>query len=136
MDFCDLKALNSFFQLSWKEKTCLLSAANIEYKNFEEKYNIDNYIAFFGTFLSPLRNSLKSAEKHEKAAFACEYKFFLRNYHARCWPQIKDMFFLFTKIEKNNLKPVKRKNLFTFLVFLQILKKTWNDTTFSEWLFS
>ena len=45
---------------------CLLSAANIECKNLEEKYHIDYYIAFFGTFLAPLRNSLRSGEKHEK----------------------------------------------------------------------
>ena len=45
---------------------CLLSAANIEYKNFEEKYHIDYYIALFGTFLAPLRNSLRSGEKQEK----------------------------------------------------------------------
>ena len=45
-----------------------------------------------------------------------KYVIFLRNFYARCSPQIKDMFFLLTKIEKINLKPLKRKNPFCFLV--------------------
>ena len=117
MHFCVLKTSNWFFEFLWKEKMCLLSAANIEYKNIEEKYHIDYYNAFFGTFLAPLRNSLRSVEKHEKTSFACEYRFFLRNFHARCWPQIKHMFFLFTKIEKINSKALKRKSAFSLLVF-------------------
>ena len=39
---------------------CLLSAANIEYKNLEEKYHVDYYIAFFGTFLAPLTFSVRN----------------------------------------------------------------------------
>ena len=45
---------------------CLLFGANIEYKNFEEKYHMDYYIAFFGTFMAFLRNSLKSSENMKK----------------------------------------------------------------------
>ena len=36
------------------------------------------------------------------------------------------MFFLFTKIEKINLKPLKRKNTFTFLNFPHFLKDSRN----------
>lgn len=36
---------------------CLLSAANIKYKNLDEKYHIDYYSAFFGTFLAFLKHS-------------------------------------------------------------------------------
>ena len=96
---------------------CLLSAANIEYENLEEKYHIDNYIAFFGTFLTPLRISLRKGEKRQKTACTYKEEFIFRNFHAQCSPQIKDVFFLFTKVEKMNLKPLKRKNPFTFLVF-------------------
>jgi len=55
--------------------------------------------------------------KTRKTAFACEYKFFLRKCHTRCWPQIKDMFFLFTEFEKINLEASKRKSAFSLLVF-------------------
>ena len=50
MGFCVLKTLNSFFQLSWKEKTCLLSAANIEYKNFEEQILLCTHKPFLAFF--------------------------------------------------------------------------------------
>ena len=122
MHFCVLKNSNWFFEFLWKEKICLLSAANIEYKNLEEKYHIDYYIAFFGTFLVLLRNSLRSGEKHEKTAFMCKYKFFLRNFHARCWQQIKDIFFLFTKIEKINSKALERKKHIQFINFPRLLR--------------
>ena len=55
MGFCVLKALNSFFQLSWKEKTCLLSAANIEYENFKQKILLCAYNPLFELFLQSLR---------------------------------------------------------------------------------
>ena len=115
--FCVLKVLNWFFRFSWKEKTCLLSAVNIEHKNFDKKIHIAWFIAFFKDFLAPLRISLRNGEKRQKTAFACEYRFFLRNFHARCRPQIKDMFFLFTKIWKINSEALKRKSAFSLLVF-------------------
>ena len=62
MGFCVLKASNSFFQLSWKEKTCLLSAANIECKNFEQEILFCTYKAFFGVFYPFLRKSLREPE--------------------------------------------------------------------------
>ena len=136
MGFCVLKALNWFFRFSWKEKTCLLSAVNIEHKNLNKKIYIGWFIAFFEDFLASLRISLRNSKKRQKKACAYKEEFVLRNFYTRCSPQIKDMFFLFTKVEKMNLKPLKRKNPFTFLVFSQIFKKTDNSTTLSKWLFS
>ena len=37
------KTVNWFFQFSWKEKLCLLSAVNIELKFFEDKIRMDTY---------------------------------------------------------------------------------------------
>ena len=54
---------------------CLLSAANIEYKNFEEKYHIEHYIAFFGTVLVILRNFLRSGKKTRKNGYNDEETF-------------------------------------------------------------
>ena len=117
MGFCVLKALNWFFRFSWKEKTCLLSAGNIKHKNFDKKIHIGCFITFFKDFWAPLRISFKKRKKCPKTACAYKEEFFLRNFHTRCSPQIKDRFFLFTKIERMNLKPLKRKNPFTFLIF-------------------
>ena len=63
-----LKALNSFFQLSWKEKTWLLSAANIEYKNFEEQILFCPYKSFFGVFYPFLRKSLTEQSFSERSS--------------------------------------------------------------------
>ena len=117
MCFCVLKALNSFFQLSWKEKTCLLSAVNIEHENFDKKIHIGWSIAFFKDFLAPLRISLRKGEKRQKTACTYKEEFIFRNFHTWCSPHIKDVFCLFKKVEKMNLKPLKRKNPFTFLIF-------------------
>ena len=122
MAFCVFKASNWFFQLSWKEKTCLLSAANIECENFDMRIHIGWFIAFFKDFFAPFRISLRKRKKCQKTTCTYKEEFFLRNFHTRCSPQIKDMFFLFTKVEKMNLKPLKRKNPFTFLNFPHFLK--------------
>ena len=100
MGFCDLKALNWFFRFSWKEKTCLLSAGNIEHKNFDKKIHVGWFIAFFKDFLTPLRISSKKCKKCQKSACTYKEEFFLRSFHTRCSPQIKDRLFLFTKIDK------------------------------------
>ena len=68
-------------------------------------------------FLAALRISLKKGKKRQKTAYTRKEEFFVQNFHTRCSPQIKDMFFLFTKVEKMNLKPLKRKKTFTFLDF-------------------
>ena len=126
MFFCVLKAFNWFFRFSWKEKACLLSAVNIEHKNFDKKIHIVWFIAYFKNFLAPLRISLRKGEKRQKMACTYKEEFIFRNFHTRCWPQIKDTFFLFTKIEKINLKPLKRKNPFTFLNLPHCLKDSRN----------
>ena len=123
MHFCVLTTSNWFFEFLWKEKMCLLSAANIEYKNFEEKYHISNHIVILALFLAFLRNSLRNSKKHEKTAFACEYNFFPWNFHTRCSPQIRHTFFLFTKIQKINSKSLKRKNSFSFLNFTHFSRR-------------
>ena len=51
------------------------------------------------------------------------YDIFLRNFYARCSPQIKDTFFLFAKVQKINSKSLKRKNAFIFLNLTHFLKK-------------
>ena len=50
MHFFVLKHLNWFFQFSWKEKTCLLSAVGIWYDNFEERIYIRTQQPFFRAF--------------------------------------------------------------------------------------
>ncbi len=55
-----------------------------------------------------------------------------RNFHARCSAQIKDTFFLFTKIEKIDLKPSKRKIPFHILVFPHFRKQTQKSSTLSK----
>ena len=122
MDFCVLKALNWFFQFLWKEKTCVLSAVNIEHENFDKKIHFGWSIAFLKDFLAPLRFSLREHKKRQKTPCTYKKEFLVRNFYTRCSPQIKDMFFLFTKVEKMNLKPLKRKNPFTFLNFPHFLK--------------
>ena len=117
MGFCVLNALDSFFQLSWKDKRCLLSAVNISHENFDKKIHIGWSMAFFKDFLASLRISLRKRKKCQKKACTRKEEFFLRNFHTRCSPQIKDIFFLFMKVEKMNSKPLKRKNPFIFLVF-------------------
>ena len=66
MDFCVLKALNWFFQFSWKEKACLLSAANIEHKNLQEKIHIYKYKAFFLTILKKFLKETKNSQKYDR----------------------------------------------------------------------
>ena len=82
--------------------------------------------AVFGHFLRFFKEILKGARKSLKNAIKQPIWIFCRNFYARCSPQIKDMFFLFTKIEKINLKPLKRKNPFTFLNFPHFLKDSRN----------
>ena len=138
MGFCVLKALNWFFQFSWKEKMCLLSAANIEHENFE-KIHIGWFIAFLKDFLTPLRISLRKGKKRQKTLCTYKEEFILRNFYTRCSPQIKDTFFLFTKIQKINSKSLKRKNAFSFLNFTHFLRRlktalrSVNDCSVKKW---
>ena len=76
MGFCVLEVSNWFFQFSSKEKTCLLSAVNIEHKNFENKIHIGRFIAFFKDFLARLRISFRNGKKHQKMIWPCKYDFF------------------------------------------------------------
>ena len=123
MHFFVLKPLNWFFQFSWKEKTCLLSAVSIWHENFEERIYIRTQKPFFRVFHRFLRNSLRGPKKCQKTQCNSQYDIFLRDFYTRCSPQIKDTFFLFTKIQKINSKSLKRKNAFSFLNFTHFLRK-------------
>ena len=73
MGFCVLKAFNWFFRFSWKEKTCLLSAVNIEHKNFDKKIHIVWFIAFLKDFLGPLKEASRYFRNY------CKFRVFCNN---------------------------------------------------------
>ena len=99
MHFFFLKPLNWFFQFSWKEKTCVLSAVSIWHENFEERIYIRTQKPFFRVFHHFLRNSLKGPKKCQKTQYNSQYDIFLRDFYTRCSPQIKDAFFFSQKFK-------------------------------------
>ena len=123
MHFFVLKPLNWFFQFSWKEKTCLLSAVSIWDEHFEKRIHIRTQKPFFRVFHRFLRNSLRGPKKCQKTQCNSQYDIFLRNFYTRCSPQIKGTFFLFTKVQKLNSKALKRKNAFSFLNFAHFSRR-------------
>ena len=121
MRFCVLKTSNWFFEFSWKKNVSFICGEHRVWK-FRRKNSSLCVQAVFWHFLRFLKEILKGAKKSLKTRSINHYEFSYRNFYARCSPQIKDMFFLFTKIEKINWKPLKRKNPFTFLNFPHFLK--------------
>ena len=80
MYFFVLKPLNWFFQFSWKEKTCLLSAVSIWHESLEEIIYICTQKLFFRVFHRFLRNSLRGPKKYQKTQCKSQYDIFLRDF--------------------------------------------------------
>ena len=125
MHFSVLKPLNWFFQFLWKEKTCLLSAVSIWHENFEERIYIRTQKQLFRVFSPLLKEFLnKGTKKVQKTQCNSQYGVSLRDFYTRCSPQIKDTFFLFTKIQENQFEVFKTQKFIQFFKFHTFLKET------------
>ena len=118
MHFCVLKTSNWFFEFSWKEKMCLLSAANIEYKNFEEKYHIDYYIRFFGS----LKEFLKKRWKTRKNGFCVRIWILSSKFSCQMLTADKRHVFSFHENWKNQFRGFKTKKCIQFISFPRLLR--------------
>ena len=123
MGFCVLKALNWFFRFSWKEKTCILSAVNIEHKNLNKKIYIGWFIAFFEDFLASLKISLRNSKNAKKGLCVqrriCSSKFLYSMFAAD-----KRHIFSFHENSKNQFEVFKAKKCIQFFKFHTFLNWT------------
>ena len=122
MHFFVLKSLNCFFfNFREKKNMSFICGQHLAWK-FRRKNLYSHAKAVFSCFSPLLKEFLKGAKKYQKTQCSSQYDIFPQNFCTRCSPQIKDTFFLFTKIQKINSKSLKRKNAFSFLNFTHFLR--------------
>ena len=90
---------------------------------FRRKNLYSHAKAVFSCFSPLLNEFIQGDKKVPKTQCNSQYDIFLRNFYTWWSPQIKDTFYLFTKIQKIDSKFLKRKNAFSFLNFTHFLRK-------------
>ena len=110
------------FSIFVKRKNMSFICGQHQVWQFRRKNLYSHAKAVFSCFSPLFKEFIKGVKKKcQKTQCNGQYDIFLRNFYTRCSPQIKDTFFLFTKIQKINSKSLKRKNAFSFLNFTHFL---------------
>ena len=134
MGFCVLKAFNWFFRFSWKEKTCLLSAVNIEHENFDTKSHIGWFIGFFMDFFGSLKDFLKKGWKTPKNGLYVQRRIYFSKFLYSMFAADKRRVFSFHESWKNEFKAFKTQKPIHFFNCWKPLRSI-NDCSVKSWFF-
>ena len=121
--FLRFTGLKLIFSVFMKRKNMSFICGQHRTWKFRTKNWYPHAKAVFSCFSPFLKEILKEAKKCQKTLCNGQYDIYLRNFYTKCSPQIKDIFFLFTKIRKINWKSLNRKNTFSFLNFTHFLRE-------------